>query len=61
MRDNQPKHRDPLIFQKVKDGLDRALADAQRLKHELANVGARNPDTDMPALVQGLSAMRRSP
>ncbi len=52
---------DPLIFQKVKDGLDRALAHAQRLKRELANVGARNPDTDMPSLVQGLSAMRRSP
>jgi RloB-like protein len=50
---------DRQIFAKVGAGLDRAIGHAARLKGELANIGARSPDTEMPTLIETLMALRR--
>lgn len=50
---------DRQIFAKVGVGLDRAIGHAARLKGDLAAVGAESPDTDMPALIEALSVLRR--
>jgi hypothetical protein len=50
---------DRLIFPKVQSGLERALVNARRLKTELAEIGARTPDTDMADLIETLMTLRR--
>lgn len=45
------------IFGKVRIGLDRACAHADRLKAELRATGATRPDTDFPILVEQLRRM----
>jgi RloB-like protein len=48
------------IFGKVQAGLGRAIANAVRLKAELAATGAQSPETDMPILIEKLNRLRRS-
>jgi hypothetical protein len=50
---------DRLIYAKVGAGLDQAMGHAQRLKTELAAIGANTPDTDMSILIASLDLLRR--
>lgn len=50
---------DRRIFSKVQAGLDRAITNALRLKAELAAIGAKSPDTDLPRLIEKLCALKR--
>jgi len=51
---------DRRIFAQVHAGLDRAMANVERLKRELAGTGAARPNTDMHLLVSQLLTMARA-
>jgi hypothetical protein len=50
---------DRQIYAKVQAGLDQALGNAARIKHELAAVNAISPDTDMASLIERLMPLKR--
>jgi hypothetical protein len=50
---------DPHIFKQVEVGVDRAVANAKKLRRELAASGALSPGCDMDQLIERLLSMRR--
>jgi hypothetical protein len=50
---------DRQIYAKTGSAIDRAIANAERLKVDIGTVGSTSPDSDMPKLVQALDALRR--
>jgi hypothetical protein len=48
---------DPLIFDKVKAGMDGAVARAKQLRRETREADSYRPSTDMPALVEVLGTI----
>ena len=52
---------DRRIFAKVEGGLERAIANAERLRTDLGQVGVESPGTDMPILVAAIKQLRRRP